>query len=144
MRLRKTIEAILILHTVLHMVHAGAHLYHGVPVVFQTERVGIALGYLFILVFFIVLPLWGWWQLRNKQGALGYYLLIVAMLPTWIYAFLYHFVLATPDYVCLFGATVAGRWFTWTAYSISIVDAGLLAFCIYALMKTRNSHLNIV
>ena len=137
MKFRSTLEIMLLLHFISHIIHVGAHLYHGIPAVFFTDMVGKTAGYLFILAFFIILPLLGWWQLRKKKEPQCYYVLALTMLPAWAYAFIYHFILKTSDHVCLFGATVAGRWFVWSAYSISIVDAGIFILCFYAIVKNK-------
>src|SRR6185436_20923219 len=123
MKIRNVVQLLVIIHFLSHGVHLSAHFYHGVPTVFISSLFGKIFGYIFILFFFILLPLGGWWKLSKRQEPQCYYFLAVAMVPSWTYAFLYHFILNTSDYVCLFGATVAGRWFTWSAYIISFVDA---------------------
>ena len=137
MKLRNGIQGLILLHFLGHIIHVTAHFYHGVPTVFITNILGQFLGYLFILLFFILLPVWGWWQMKNRQEPKCYYLLAIAMAPAWAYAFMYHFILNTSDYICLFGATIAGRWFTWSAVTISVVDAALFMLCIYAILRLR-------
>lgn len=138
-KLKQTIQLLVLLHFFSNAVHLSAHFYHGVPTVFITNIMGKIAGHLFILLFFIVFPLVAAWQLKNRQEPQCYYLLAVAMAPSWTYAFLYHFILNTSDYVCLFGATLAGRWFSWSAYSISFVDAALFIFSIYAIFQVAQS-----
>ncbi|XDD51098.1 hypothetical protein AB3N59_04780 [Leptospira sp. WS92.C1] len=109
-------------------IHGGAHLFHNVPL-------GPA-QYGFILIFFILFPIWALWKYHRGQEKFAFLILLISMIPASVFAFTYHFVLITPDNVCMFGNSLADLWFVVSAYMVSIVNFILIVFSAYVFLKS--------
>jgi hypothetical protein len=104
---------LLYLHFAANLTHAAAHTYFGVALA--------PLHALFALIFFFTMPALSLYYLHKGKNEQGVILSLMFSIPTSIYAYLYHFVLNTHDFVCLFGAVALGEWFVYSAYAISII-----------------------
>jgi hypothetical protein len=135
--LKHLLITLLYLHFAANLIHAAAHIYFGV-------ELGPLHG-LFAVVFFFAFPLIALIYLHKGKLTKGVITSILFSVPTSIYAFLYHFILNTHDFVCMFGAVALGEWFVYSAYAISIILLIILIASLYgAYVIGRNESISSI
>jgi hypothetical protein len=105
---------IVVVHLLVSIPHGGAHSdLHIQPTRWQNVYI---LGVITILPFVSLIVIW-------EKRHLGFLLLLLSMVGSFIFGVFYHFIAAGPDNVASLPSHPAAHTFQWTAIALAITEA---------------------
>ena len=114
-RSAKYVTAIVVAHLLVNIAHGLAH---------RELRVGLdPPALIFIIVVVLVSPLLAMALVWTTKKRIGLILLSLSMFGSLLFSFYHHFLVASPDHVCLQPASAWGIAFILTAYGLLITEA---------------------